>query len=141
MHKILALDVGIKRVGTAIYDDLTQVSRPYKLLLRAKGEAERELCKIVAEGSFSTIIAGMPFNEDGSRSEQCDDVERFCRRIERRCNVKFQFVDEYGSSYSAQEMMNDAQVSAAKKIGSIDCLAAKVILDAFLQSSDGRRDS
>lgn len=136
MIEILALDIGTKRVGTAVYDDTTRVARPYKMFARARGVAESGVLELIASETPSIIVAGMPFNEDGSRSLQCDDVESFCRRLERRSSITVEYVDEYGSSAEARELLlhNTGKIKAAKQraSGEVDCLAAKIILDLYL---------
>ena len=131
--KILALDVGSKRVGLAIAVGPTGPVTPLEALPRAGGRAERAIIDLIARESISTLIAGLPLHEDGSRSEGCDQIEAFCRRIARRTGVSVEFVDEYGSSAEAEELLRaqGALTSTDRRRGRIDSAAAAILVMRF----------
>lgn len=136
MRKLLGLDIGDKRVGTALVGPDQSFSIPHKTFLRENGVAEREILAIVAERGIEAIVVGMPLNEDGTKSEQCLKVENFCRRLKKRADIDVLFVDEYGTSSEAEAALRSTGVSGkrAKKKGATDAVAAALILQLFLES-------
>src|SRR5690606_38737197 len=57
---VLALDVGEKRVGTALYDPKGKIARPHETFLRAKGAAERAILALITELGVETVVVGNP---------------------------------------------------------------------------------
>jgi putative Holliday junction resolvase len=130
MVSVLALDVGKKRVGVASGDDEIAISFPNTVLERSGGKAESQILKIITEKSVAKLIVGLPLAANGDKTEQCNDIERFARRIVRRTKVELIFVDESHSTLEA------AQYNS-KNYG-IDALAASEILKRYfnLRSKD-----
>ena len=132
---IIALDIGKKRVGLALSRDGLTVESA-RVLKREGGTAEREIIALLESNPNSTVVAGLPLNADGSRSPQCGEVERFCRRLEKRTNFKLAFVDEYGSSAEARQQLGlpDQPNRKVRQSGEIDAQAASIVLQQFLKS-------
>ena len=133
MSYIIALDVGDKRVGVAIGTRDPITCRPHQILPREAGFAEKEILKLVSETNAELLVVGLPLSEDGSSNDQCHKIEKFCRRIQKRCNIQIQFVDEYGSSEDARDIAI-SNGTKSKDLKEIDDLAAAVILKRFLSS-------
>jgi len=130
---LLALDIGSKRVGVAICNrDRTQsVIIPLRSFSRSNQEAERAIINLISEYHISTLIIGLPLNEDHTENAMCEQVRNFARRLMRRVNVNLQieFVDEYGSTYEASERLRQF----GKITGDIDAQAAVIILEEYLR--------
>jgi putative transcription antitermination factor YqgF len=139
-QRVLGLDIGDVRVGIACVDLSHGIPQPIGTFLRANGQAEERILRIIEEQGIATIVAGLPLGEKGERSAQCESVERFCRRISRRKpHILFSYVDEYGSTLEAEERFRAARLGQsrrrseqARKEGVIDALAAATILERFL---------
>lgn len=133
---ILALDVGTVRVGTALSSGI--LAQPHQTFERAQGVAEKEILSLIAERQIEILVVGLPLGDNGERTRQCDDVERFVRRLTRRAKVSIVFVDEYASSATAAERLRESgrgRKSVAS--GTLDAGAAAVILQDYL---DRQRD-
>ena len=131
---VLALDVGDKRVGTALLLPNTTFVIPHRCFQRANGQAEREILNIIAERSVKTVVVGMPYGRDGSKNEQCLRTERFCERLSRRASIEIAYVDEHLTSEEARSRLQEA---GAGPVGreAIDCQAACLILEGYLSNS------
>ena len=138
--KLLAIDIGSKRVGVALWDSSGGPPLACAALSRQGGRAERELLRLLSEHGISSLIVGLPLNEDGTRSAQCCDIEGFCRRITRRIGVTINYVDEYASSFEAEENLRErGGVSAAdRRRGIVDSVAAALILQRYLERENLR---
>jgi len=133
MPKILALDIGDVRVGTALCDQAGGVVLPHETFARAKGEAERKILELISLHKIKLVVVGKPLDEADAETEQSHKIENFCRRLQKRVEAQFHYVDEYGSSAEAEEKLSPA---ARKKLrsnkGMLDALSAAIILERYL---------
>ena len=123
MPTILGLDIGKVRIGAALSDESGKIAFPFEIFSRAKGEAERKIIELVSKRNVTTIIVGLPLDESGRRTSECQQVENFCRRLGKRLQVPILFVDEY---YSTQDAMSKTSVDK------VDAHAAAIILQEYL---------
>ena len=137
---ILALDVGDIRIGTALSDEQEKFAYPLETFERTKGLAEQRIIDIIKEKRISTLVVGLPLGEHGERNNQCNKIESFVRRLNRRCpNVKIEFVDEYGTSEEAMEQLrttgrSEKQIKEKKVL---DSVSASIILKIYIDSRKG----
>lgn len=131
---LLGLDVGDKRVGVAMLSKGGMLATPVGTFLRAGGKAESEILTLISKHSIETVVVGLPLSDDGEKNEQCQKVEAFCRRLGKRIQVRIEFVDEYSSSYDAEEKIRSSgkRAKALKQKGIIDAAAATIILQTYL---------
>ena len=129
---LIGLDVGDVRVGVAVFR--AGIVLPKDTYLRAQGEAERKILELIAEISPAQIIVGMPYGENGERTEQSEKTERFCQRLRRRTMVPVITIDEYGSSGAANDLLAH-KPTRNRKGGMIDAQSASIILQSFIDQS------
>ncbi len=133
---LIGLDIGDVRVGVALYERSAAVPMPHSTFQRAKGEAERAILALCSERQVERIIVGLPLNDDGSESEQCEKVRQFSRRLEKRIEIPLEFVDEYASSEEALQRLRDSGVRQPE-VGRIDALAASILIERYLELPKG----
>jgi len=135
----VALDVGTRRVGIARSDEGNLIATPVGAFTRKA--ALVEIIGFITNGGVEGLVVGLPLGERGERTEQCLDVERFCRRIERRVKVALIYVDEYMSSVEARAElgMESKPGRRTRQTGLVDAMSAKVILQAFLDARSAKR--
>jgi len=130
----LAFDYGEKRIGTAVGDTITGTARPLPTLT---GGLEAAL-KLVAEWRPAGLVVGLPLMEDGSDQRITTLTRRFAQALEARSQLAVHFSDERYSSRAADDYLRDARSSGAMarrvKKGDRDGVAAKILLEQFLQS-------
>ncbi len=83
LGRILGLDIGKKRIGSALSDELRLTSSPYKVF-EIKGSLHQISSEIVAcckDQRVSLIIAGMPLELDGSKGEQAAYTDKVLRTL------------------------------------------------------------
>lgn len=132
--RTLALDVGDRRIGLAICDELEIVVTPLVVLQRDGHEIERIL-QIVDEQEVDLVVAGVPYNEAGEVGPQAQKVVAFIELLRGRLAVPIVHWDEHLSTWEAEEMLIQAGRRRAERRRVVDKLAAAVILKSFL---DGR---
>ena len=126
--KIAAIDIGLKRIGIALNLGLGIVSPQDAILRKNRDQAARDVRVFLQEWGIERLVVGLP--KGGSSSEEMQRrIEHFVALIAFEGEVVYQ--DEYGSSIEAKEMMQG--VVKQKRDGKIDSMAAKVILERYLE--------
>ena len=134
MPSYLAFDYGEKRIGTAIGDTITGTARPLPTLTGGLAEA----LKLVAEWRPAALVVGLPLMEDGSDQRITTLTRAFAKALQAQSQLPVHFSDERYTSRAADDFLRDARASGAMarrvKKGDRDGLAAKILLEQFLQS-------
>ena len=83
MYKVMALDIGTKRIGVALSDYLLMISNGHSCINREpEDKALKEISKIAKENNVQKIVVGVPLNMDGTQGSQADDCKNFASKIE-----------------------------------------------------------
>jgi putative holliday junction resolvase len=136
--RLLALDVGEKRVGVALCDETQTLARPLLTLTRAsKKEDFARLAALCREHAIEKVIIGLPKTLRGEEGPQAQRVRRYASDLQTALNLPIEFWDERYSSVDAQERLTSASRKARAK-SDIDSAAAAIILQEYL---DALRDS
>lgn len=129
----LALDIGKVRIGIA-KSSSTLASNLETLYCKSWTKDTNYISEIANKLAVQEIIVGLPLNMDGTESEMCQYVKKFCQMLETKTSAKIIFVDERLTSISAEHIMHDLNVKVKKKKGLIDQIAATIILQSYLDS-------
>ena len=82
MYKVMALDVGTKRIGIALSDYLLMLAKGHSYIPRQpENNAIDTICKIAKENNVQKIVVGVPYNMDGTKGSQAQDCENFAAKI------------------------------------------------------------
>lgn len=128
LAKILALDVGEKRIGLATTDELEIIVSGFGFIERE--HAVEKVAEIVENEAIEGIVVGLPMLPSGEKGSQAEDVEKFVSELADKINVDIEFENEVLSSVEAENRLK----SIGKKIkdkGEIDEMAAIVILESY----------
>ena len=145
---VLALDYGLRRIGLAVADTLTRAPRPLPALqvVGDGGPGERELTALDAvarELGAHRLIAGCPYNVDGSAHPLAGRAHSFATAFGARHALPVHTVDERFSSLEAEARLRERRTSGLKRgrvaKGEVDSVSAAVILERWL-SGEGRTD-
>lgn len=125
--KMMAIDVGLKRIGVAYSAD-GKIVTPLKAVLRKnRNQAASELGKLLEEWGVQKLVVGIPLG-GSSEAEMKRRIEHFISLVEFEGEVVFQ--DESGTSKEAKELIKGEMRHI--KDGRIDSIAAMLILERFL---------
>jgi len=138
--KLIALDVGLARIGVATCDPLGITVRPLAVIQRRSRQQDFDrLVAIVTQEEAEAVICGLPLSMDGSESEQTKMTRTWALRLARALRTTRKeplpviFWDERLSSFAAQEKMAERQPGTDKNLGE-DAFAAAVILRSYLDA-------
>ena len=133
--RILALDVGEKRIGVAVSDPTGILASPVAVLQRTGLKRDLdELLRLVREHEAERILVGMPVSLDGVAREQAQLVQRFCDQLADLAPVPVVTWDERLSTVEAERRMREAGASAEKRRAQRDAVAAAILLQSYLES-------
>jgi putative Holliday junction resolvase len=84
-HLILSLDYGVKKMGMALGNSITQTARAFDILAMNNGQPDWDnLIGIIKTWGVTQVIVGLPLNMDGSRSMLSRRAHKFARRLAHR---------------------------------------------------------
>lgn len=132
--RVLAIDYGQKRIGTAVSDELGLTASPLATLERVNRRDDvRRLREVVREHGIRRIIVGLPLHLDGRSSEMAEEVKRFATRIEKQLGLPVELVDERLTSWDAAQMEAAARRRAGSSSTTRDDVAAAIFLRDYLE--------
>jgi putative holliday junction resolvase len=138
--RLLALDIGQKRIGAATCDEMRVTVRALPVILRKSWkELLLQVKNLVSELDAVGLVLGLPLNMDGSESEMSADARRFARNFSLSLAIPIFLHDERLTSVAAEENLRDRGVSDKDRKNLIDSEAAAVILEDFLSIAPGAK--
>lgn len=130
MHKIMALDVGTKRIGIALSDYLQVTVKGIEYVNRVpEKEALDRIIEIAKEGNVEKIVVGLPLNMDNTEGEQAKDCKEFAQKLK---EFEIVFEDERLTSETAEENLRNRKIDFRKDKGLVDVESACIILEQYL---------
>ena len=132
--RIIAFDIGDKRIGIAASDPFNTFALPGTTYFRTKSaEADAEsLARIVKENDAGLIVCGLPLNFDGTESVQTEKTRRFVELLKSKTDVPVVFEDERFTTMEAERVLIAGGVRRENRKQSIDSIAASYILEGYL---------
>lgn len=135
-HLILGLDYGVKKMGMALGNTLTETPRAFDILAMNNGQPHWDnLLGIIKVWGVTQVIVGLPLNMDGSSSMLSKRAHKFARRLahrlmEQHLPVTVRMCDERLSSIGAREMAWE-QGWIKHERDPIDDISACILLSAY----------
>ena len=133
---MLALDVGGKRIGMAVSDELRLLARGLETLSRKSKRVDLErITEIAKELEVAEIVVGHPLRIGGEASAQTGKVTAFADQLRAHCGLPVRLWDERLTSVAAEELLAKRTVKrhiADRKSGAVDRIAAVLILQSYL---------
>jgi putative Holliday junction resolvase len=138
--KVLGLDIGEKRIGVAISDELGYTAQGMQVLNR-KGLADdlAALKELIEAAKVSEVVVGFPKNMDGSVGKGAQKVLSFAKKMEESLSVPVILWDERWTTSEATRVLLQADLSRKKRSKVVDKIAASLILQGYLDSLDQQR--
>ena len=129
--KLASIDVGLKRIGVAICLDGKIIIPQNAILRKNRNQAARDVKAFLEEWEIEKLIVGLP--KDAESSEEMERrIRHFVSLLDLDIDVIYQ--DEQSSSIEAKELTMG--VFKHKKDGKIDSIAAKIILERWLNTQN-----
>jgi putative Holliday junction resolvase len=134
-YRILALDLGKKRIGLAISDPLGITAQGLPNLVRTNKRADLDaLGHLARERGVNLILMGNPINMKGAEGRQSAWVRDFAGAIQQRLGLPVRFWDERLTSVEAGRVLRESGISIEKRAAAVDRLSAVILLQSYLDS-------
>lgn len=132
--RILALDVGDKRIGIAVSDPSGMIVKPLATVHRKNMKADvARIVTLAEQQEVAALVIGLPKNMDGTEGEQALKVRSFARHFSRATGLPVYFEDERLSTFTAIERLVERGIKTGQNRDLVDMEAAAVILESYLQ--------
>ena len=133
--RILALDLGKRRIGLAISDPLRITAQGLPNLVRTRIRDDLDaLVQMVREREVGLILLGNPINMRGSEGRQSVWVREFAAAMEKRTGLPVKLWDERLTSVEAGRVLRASGISIEKRAAAVDKLSAVILLQSYLDS-------
>ncbi|HLK63333.1 MAG TPA: Holliday junction resolvase RuvX [Bryobacteraceae bacterium] len=133
--RILALDLGKKRIGLAISDPLGITAQGLPNLVRTNKRADlAALEQLAREREVGFVLMGNPIGMRGQEGRQSAWVREFGSAIESRLGLPVTFWDERLTSVEAGRVLRSSGISIEKRAAAVDRLSAVILLQSYLDS-------
>ena len=130
-NRVAAIDVGLKRIGTAISLDGKVVLPQNPIIRKNRDQAAKEVREFLKEWQIDTLIVGIP--DGSSKEEMSRRIRHFVSLID--FDGEIEYIDEGFTSFEAKEATKG--VMKHKKDGRLDSIAAAKILERWLLRHGG----
>jgi len=133
--RILALDLGKRRIGLALSDELGLTAQGLDTLQRTNLRSDlARLSQIIAEKNVSLILMGNPLHMSGHAGRQAEHAREFADRLHTATGLPVELWDERLTTVEAQRVLRESGISIEKRAKAVDRLAAVILLESFLDS-------
>lgn len=134
--KLIALDVGTKRIGVAKADSSVRIAIPYSAV-EVDGSEFKKIASLARAWDIDSFVIGLPRNSKGEETDQSKYVRKFAAQLKREISgAKVCFQDESLTSVEAEKRLKGRKKGYKK--GDIDSEAAAIILQDFLEQRTGK---
>ena len=138
MPRILGVDLGSKRIGLALSDEMGFLASSHSVLpSRGRSQDARAVAEIAKSNDAATIVLGLPLSLSGAEGPQAEKTRRFGDALAKQ-GLEVQLWDERLTTLEAQRYLRDAGMRRAKRAETIDAAAAAVLLQSYLDARRAR---
>jgi len=131
--RILALDVGEKRIGLAVSDPLGITAQGLEVMTRRDPETDlARLIEVARQWGVQEIVLGLPRHMDGRPGKAVPEILELGRRLKEALGVKVATLDERLTTAEAERVLLQADLSRRRRRQVVDRLAAVLILQGYL---------
>lgn len=133
--RVLALDLGKKRIGLAVSDELGITAQGLPTLERTNiREDLAALTNLISEKNVIEIVIGKPLHMSGREGRQVEHAREFGDRLQQHCGVQVAYWDERLTSVEANRVLRGSGIGLDKRKGAVDRLSAVLILESYLDA-------
>jgi len=140
--RYLAIDVGTKRIGIAVSDELGLTAQPVLTLERRRNQREdlRSIARLCRRFGVAGIVVGNPIKLTGEISPQAAKVQAFATELSELAGLPIHLWDERLTTHEAHKILYEAGQARHKHRFVVDQVAATVILQEFLERQAAGRE-
>ena len=136
--RYLALDVGNRRIGVAVSDELGLTAQPVLTLVRKRNPRDdlRSLARLARRFAVAGIVVGNPLHLSGEESPQAKKTQSFAAQLGELTGLPIHLWDERLTTREAHQILYEAGRERQQHRRVVDQVAATLILQEFLEGRD-----
>jgi putative holliday junction resolvase len=131
--KLLGLDLGERRIGVAVSDDLGIIASPFRII-DLKRQSLADVAALASDMKVDGIVVGLPRGMSGEEGHQARETRAMAAEIEAIVEVPIIFWDERLTSAIADRVLASHGRSSKSRRGERDAIAAAVMLQSYLDA-------
>ena len=133
--RIMALDVGSRRIGVAVSDPLGITAQGLDTIQRRNKRRDLEaLRRLLSEYQIREVVVGLPLRLSGAEGTQSEKMRVFADDLRRHFGVIVHLWDERWTSTEANRLLRETDLSIEKRAKAVDRMAATLILQSWLEA-------
>jgi putative Holliday junction resolvase len=137
--RVLALDVGARRIGVAVSDPLGITAQGLETIQRQNKRRDLEALRLViAKYEVGEIVVGLPLRLSGAEGTQSEKMRRFADDLRAHFGLTVHLWDERWTSTEANRLLRETDLSIRKRGQAVDRMAAALILQSWMEAHRGQ---
>jgi putative Holliday junction resolvase len=133
-ERVLALDLGRRRIGLAVSDALGLTAQGLPTLERTNLRSDlARLAALAAEREVSRFVIGLPLRMSGEEGRQAEGAREFGQRLSGHTGIPVEYWDERLTSVEANRMLRSSGIGLEKRRRAVDKVAAMLILEGWME--------
>ena len=133
--RVLALDLGKRRIGLALSDELRITAQGIETMQRTNIRQDlAALARLAADRGVSEFLVGLPLHMSGGEGRQSGYAREFAGRLTERTGIPVTLWDERLTTVEAQRVLRSSGIGIEKRARAVDRLAAVILLESYLDS-------
>jgi putative Holliday junction resolvase len=133
--RVLALDLGKRRIGLAISDELGITAQGLATLERRNKRVDLAvLASLIRERGVTQLLMGNPLHMSGRAGRQSEWVQEFAGALEKHTGIPVRLWDERLTTVEASRVLRQSGISIEKRAAAVDRLSAVILLQSYLDS-------
>ncbi len=138
-NRIMALDVGARRIGVAVSDPLGITAQGLDTIQRQNKRRDLEaLRRLLEEYQIQEVVVGLPLRLSGAEGTQSEKMRLFAEDLRHHFGVTVHLWDERWTSTEANRLLRETDLSIEKRAKAVDRMAATLILQSWLEAHPNR---
>src|SRR5450631_2540583 len=139
LRRILALDVGSRRIGVAVTDPLGITAQGLDTIQRQNKRRDYEALRQVLEKyEVREIVVGLPLRLSGAEGTQSEKMRLFADELHAHFGLPVHLWDERWTSTEANRLLRETNLSIEKRGKAVDRMAAILILQSWMEARAAR---
>lgn len=135
--KLMGLDLGTRRIGIAMADELQILAYSFQNYdCQNKEKDLNHILSLIEQYNIEGVVLGLPLNMDGTEAEMTHKVKMFAKRLKRKTSAKIIFEDERLTSIEAEQILDANHVNRKKQRKMLDAVSAQIILQKYLDKKE-----
>lgn len=140
--RVLAIDLGRRRIGLAVSDPLRLTAQGLPTMERRDKRQNLNYLKSLARRhGVSLVVVGNSINMDGSAGPQSAAARDFAGELEQHLELEVRLWDERLTSVEANRVLRESGLRPAERAKAVDQVAAVLLLQNFLEAQRAPEDS